>query len=257
MNDVRHRPGRRRLALLLLAIVAVGWPRGAEAYRPFDSTDAAVAAPAEMEVELGPIGYLRLGSQNDLVAPMIVLNWGFAKRWELVLQGRGVLALGSDAPAPRYSVDEGGVFLKAILREGCLQDREGPSIATEFGALLPTLNGPSGGMGAQATLIVSQQWHALTIHVNAEIAWTPDQVLGGFGGVILEGPHTWAVRPVGEVFVEGQGGAPATVSGLVGAIWQVSESLSLDAALRVATTGGIGQVEVRAGFTWAFPIGVP
>ncbi len=57
--------------------------------------------------------------------------------------------------------------------------------------------------------------------------------------------------------MEGQGGAPATVSGLVGAIWQVSENLSLDAALRVATTGGIGEVEVRAGVTWAFPVGVP
>ncbi len=251
------RHGHRRHLLLILGVVALSWPRGAAAYRPFDSTDAAVAAPAEMEVEVGPVGYLRLGSQNDLVAPMIVLNWGFAPRWELVVQGRGVLALGPDAPAPRYSVDEGGVFLKAVLREGCLQDREGPSIATEFGALLPTLNGPSGGMGAQATLIVSQRWPALTVHVNAEIAWTPDQALGGFGGIILEGPDAWPVRPVGEVFVEGQGGAAVTVSGLVGAIWRVSGSLSLDAALRVATTGGVGEVEVRAGFTWAFPVGFP
>ncbi len=247
----------RGRAHLLVGVVVATWPFAAAAYRPFDSTDAAVAAPAEMEIELGPVGYLRVGRQNDLVAPMLVLNWGFAPRWELVVQGRGLLALGPDAPAPRYSVDEGGVFLKAILREGCLQDQEGPSIATEFGALLPTLNGPPGAMGAQATLVVSQRWAALTVHVNAEIAWTPDQALGGFGGVILEGPYTWAVRPVGEVFVEGQGGAPATVSGLVGAIWQVSEGLSLDAALRVASTGGIGEVEVRAGFTWAFPVGFP
>ncbi len=57
--------------------------------------------------------------------------------------------------------------------------------------------------------------------------------------------------------MEGQGGAPASVSGLAGAIWQLSEGLSLDAALRVATTGGTGQVEVRAGLAWAIPVGFP
>lgn len=251
-----HGHGARRPVRLLLVLLVAYWPSTAAAYRPFDSTDAAVAAPKEMELELGPIGYLRLGSQDTLVAPMLVLNWGFAPRWELVLQGRGILALGPDAPSPRYSIDEGGVFLKAILREGCLQEREGPSVATEFGVLLPASN-PSSGTGAQATIIVSQRWPALTLHVNAEIAWTPDQALGGFFGVILEGPHTWAIRPVGEGFVEAQRGAPATVSGLVGAIWVVSESLSLDAALRIATTGGLGEVEVRAGFTWSFPVGFP
>ncbi len=216
-----------------------------------------MAAPAEVEIELGPVGYLRVGPQDHLVAPMLVLNWGFVPRWELVVQGRGLLALGPDAPAPRYSVDEGGVFLKAVLREGCLQDREGPSIATEFGALLPTLNGPPGGLGAQATLIVSQRWPALTLHVNAELAWTPEGMIGWFGGAVLEGPDAWVVRPVGEVVVEGQGSSPVTVSGLLGAIGRVREGLSLDAALRVGTTGGVAEVEVRLGVTWAFPAGFP
>jgi hypothetical protein len=36
-------------------------PRLAFAYRPFDSTDAAVAAKGEVELELGPLGFLRTG----------------------------------------------------------------------------------------------------------------------------------------------------------------------------------------------------
>ena len=32
---------------------------------------------------------------------------------------------------------DNGVFLKNVLRPGSLQDKSGPSIATEFGLLLP------------------------------------------------------------------------------------------------------------------------
>ena len=67
--------------------------RSAHAYRPFDSTDASVAAPGEFELEAGPAGYLRLGQANYLVAPAIVANLGFVDRWEVVLQGRELILL--------------------------------------------------------------------------------------------------------------------------------------------------------------------
>jgi hypothetical protein len=38
-----------------------------------------------------------------------------------------------------------------------------------------------------------------------------------FGGTILEVHDAWAVRPVAEVFVEGERDVPTAVSGLVGA----------------------------------------
>jgi len=59
------------------------------------------------------------------------------------------------------------------------------------------------------------------------------------------------------VFVEGEGDLPITVSWLAGAIWRLRENLSVDAALRLARTGGVDTTEIRAGLTWAFGVGFP
>ena len=45
---------RIRAACRVLLALAVAWPIAALAYRPFDSTDAAVADRGELEMELGP-----------------------------------------------------------------------------------------------------------------------------------------------------------------------------------------------------------
>jgi hypothetical protein len=58
-----------------------GW-----AYRPFDGTDAAVADVGEVEIELQPAGLLHQSSQSTLIAPFVVYNYGFAERWEFVVQ---------------------------------------------------------------------------------------------------------------------------------------------------------------------------
>jgi hypothetical protein len=60
-----------------------GW-----AYRPFDGTDAAVADVGEVEIELQPAGLLHQSSQSTLIAPFVVYNYGFAERWEFVVQGQ-------------------------------------------------------------------------------------------------------------------------------------------------------------------------
>ena len=48
--------------------------QAAHAYRPFDTTDAAVAHAGELEFEIGPVGYLRTGSAPFLVAPSAVVR---------------------------------------------------------------------------------------------------------------------------------------------------------------------------------------
>ena len=68
------------------------------------------------------------------VAPATVLNFGLVKNWEAVFEGRVETPL--DTPGPT-SLTDAGAFLKYVLRPGVLQDQAGPSIATEFGALLP------------------------------------------------------------------------------------------------------------------------
>lgn len=243
-----------RTAWVLAAGLAV--PAAARAYRPFDSTDAAVAEKGQVEIELGPLGLVREGSENTLVAPAVILNWGFAERWELVLEGRDFVHLGSAAPPPRLRVDDNALSLKTVLREGCLQDKSGVSVAAELSALLPAINGESGA-GAEATLIASQRTEAVTVHLNGAAAFTRAHAAGWFAGLIAEGHDTWAVRPVAELFVEGEGSLPVTVSGLAGAIWRVRDDLSLDAAIRLARAGGVDTTELRAGLTWAFPVGFP
>lgn len=228
-------------------------PCAVRAYRPFDSTDAAVASKSDVEVELGPVGYLAQGGDRWVVVPDLVLNWGFAAGWELVLQGRGLLRVAGDVQLPRLLVDETGVFLKTVLREGSLQGKAGPSFATEVGPLLPVVHGPT-GVGAWWGLIASQRWRYVTVHVNPAFVWTPAHEAGFFGGVIVEGSDSWAVRPVTELVVETGARAPTMVSGLAGAIWRVADDLSLDAGVRLGRADAL-ELEIRAGLTWAFHVG--
>jgi hypothetical protein len=240
-----------RAALLLL----VAFP--ARAYRPFDSTDAAVADPGKMEIELGPVGFLGEGSDRFVVAPSVILNWGAAERCEVVLEGRHFVRVGNTQESePRSRIDDNALSLKYVLREGVLQEKAGPSVATEASVLLPAING-EGGAGAELTVIASERWEALTVHLNGAASWTRAHAPGAFGGVIVEIHDAWRLRPVTEVFVEGERDLPVTVSWLGGAIYRLSEALSIDAAVRVATAGGTRTAELRAGLTWDFTVGLP
>jgi hypothetical protein len=67
----------RGVAALAPTAALACWCGAAQAYRPFDGTDAAVAAPGEVEIELGPVEYLREGSERALSAPNVRLNYGF------------------------------------------------------------------------------------------------------------------------------------------------------------------------------------
>jgi hypothetical protein len=230
-------------------LVAALWPAAAGAYRPFDSTDAAVAAPGEMEIELG-LGHMRESTSRELTAPRLVLNLGLLQRTELVLEGRAVFLCRADL-APSFRLGDPALLAKGILREGRLQEGSGPSIAAEAGVLLPEINGET-GVGVSAALIVSQQWTWLTVHLDGEIQLTRTGALGLFGGLIVEGPDRWIVRPVGEVFLAHEGGGAGIVSGLLGAIWRVREDLAFDAAFRWAHHGSLAAHELRLGLTWSF-----
>lgn len=256
MKTVPWAPSAGAALPTLLLALAAAWPVAARAYRPFDSTDAAVAARSELEIELGPLGYVVQGGDKALVAPSLILNWGFAERWEAVLEGRHFVELGNDLREPRVRVQDTALSLKWVLREGSLQEKMGPSVATELGALLPTVHGDS-GFGAEWALIVSQRWRDLTVHVNGAGEWTRAHAPGVFAGVIVEGHDAWAVRPVAEVFVEHERDLPTTVSGLLGTIWRASGGLSFDAAVRRARAGDVNTTELRLGLTWGFSVGFP
>jgi len=220
------------VALCLAASSGPTW-----AYRPFDGTDAAVAAPGEVEIELQPAGRLRETGSTTLVAPAAVFNYGLSEGWEAVFQGQGQTPLSPSGPT---SLTSAGAFLKHVLQPGSLQDKTGPSVATEFGMLLPNSTGSS-GVGASLAGIVSQRWDWGTIHLNAETALTRDHHGDVFLGGIVEGPSNWSIRPVAEFFYEKEFGQSETISGLVGLIWRVRDNLSFDVGLRHAHERPSGQ----------------
>jgi hypothetical protein len=238
---------RPLLCAMLFAMLAPP----ALAYRPFDSTDADVAGPAEFELELGPVGWLHEGDSSFRVAPAIVANLGLPWRSELVLEGRRQVALDPAPGEPSSSIVDTGVFIKTVLREGALQDARGPSIAAEYGLLLPEVHGES-GTGASLAGIVSQRWKAGTLHLNAALAWNREHEPDVFLGAILEGSYSWSVRPVAEIFGEQASGGLRTSSALVGAMWRAREDLMLDLGLRFAHSGDELVREVRLGLTWSY-----
>ena len=101
---------------------------------------------------------------------------------------------------------------------------------------------------------MSQRWDWGAIHLNVAAALTREQHGDVFTGIIMEGPLKWSVRPVAELFYEEELGQSHTISGLVGAIWQVRKNLSFDVGLRHALTNGHSINEVRVGLTYGFPL---
>ncbi len=239
--------GPRQVGVMIAAALLL-WSSRALAYRPFDGTDAAVAEPGEAEIEFQPAGAMRSEGQTTLIAPAAVFNYGLPHDWEAVLESELQSPV---SPAGPSTFTESGVFLKHVVRPGVLQDQIGPSVATEFGLLLPDSTGTS-GFGASVAGIVSQRWDWGTTHLNIAGELTRDQKADLFTGLIIEGPSKWVVRPVAEFFYEEEFGQTRTFSALVGAIWQVNDKLSFDVGFRHAIVNGAGVEEIRAGLTVGF-----
>jgi hypothetical protein len=242
---------QRAAAALTAAAALACWCTAANAYRPFDGTDAAVAETGEVEIELGPVEYLREGAGRTLLAPDVRINYGFIPGWEAALEGK--VTHGLTAGIAGTSLVESDALLKGVLREGSLQEKSGPSIATEFGVLLPGINDEH-GTGAVLNGIASQRWDWGTAHINAQIALTREQHADYFLDTIIEGPRDWVVRPVAEIFYERDVGLFRTRSALVGAIWQVQDNIAVDFGVRGARVNDHTAGEFRAGVTFAFGV---
>ena len=249
---------RRHVSAVLVALAAVAVPaRPALAYRPFDGTDADTAELGEFELELGPAHYYRLASQNFLIAPATVLNFGIFERTELVIDANQYVALGRlTAGTSRVSVMDDDVLLKHTFREGTPQGKTGVSIAAEGGVLTPELNGVV-NVGASLDVITSYRWRYVTLHWNEWFELTRDHDADLYTGLILEGPHDWRVRPVAEGYYDKNFAGGSIESLLVGAIWHARDTFDLDVGVRGARDDGQNAVEVRLGLTWAIAMWEP
>lgn len=236
----------------MVALAFVAWARPASAYRPFDGTDADVAARGELELEIGTLGYVHT-RDGTYFAPVQVLNYGPVERVELVLAGQPSVPA-FRAEGARFALLDPEASVKVVLREGVLQDHAGPSIALELDALLPTVNGEPGA-GGGGDLILSQRLGPVLGHLNLEAFRSRAKNADLVADLILEGPALFArARPVAELSFEHEASLASTSAALLGFIADVSEAFALDAAGRFAASDGARAYEVRGGFTWSIDL---
>lgn len=220
------------------------WPGESLAYRPFDSTDAAVADKGVWEIELEPAGWLHNDDGTQWVVPAAIINYGFADDWEVVLEGRNNIFARGGA-----QVSDTAISLKNVFREGSLQDKDGVSLGSEFSVLLPGIR-TDDGAGLEWVLLASERraWGAWHINIGPELTHEGRgaMVMGG----ILEGPEDWPVRPVAELRFEKTFGGEELFAQLIGAIIPVRDGLAFDIAYRHAHEGGRPDAQIRAGVTF-------
>jgi hypothetical protein len=230
----------------LALLVGTLLPCVASAYRPFDGTDGGVAAPGELELELGPLHFAQQGKTKLLLTPS-VLNLGVAKHLELVADFVAVY--------PRHGpiqLTDTDVLVKYVFRSGVLQGESGPSIAVEGGPLLPEVNGQR-GFGLSLNVIASVQFRQLTLHLNNEGELSRDALVFGYTAHLMaELELGSALRPVAELSFEIEPSSGAQGYGaLAGVIWTLGDEVALDAAGRMGRLEGERTLELRLGLTWA------
>jgi hypothetical protein len=249
-RQLRRAPHACAVACILMAgIISPGrcW-----AYRPFISTDAAVADPKEVEIELGYFTLERDKDENAFVIPRLVFNYGLFRNWEAVAEF--AIRRGPDAD---INVIDPAVSLKGVVKEGVLQDKEGFGIAVEASLLLPSTEAGERKFGFEAIGILSDKLGPFTFHINGGLGVersTADLV--GIWGVIGELPVATGVRLVGEVNGAKPRREDLQTSGLLGAIWQPwpSKNVWLDTGVRRGFTGNVPDWEFTFGITFGFSV---
>jgi len=232
----------------LLLLFSAPWAWG---YRPFVSTDAAVADVKEMEIELGYFNLERERGKNTFIVPKAVLNYGLVRNLELV----GEFAVEEPRHGPVRLADP-ALSLKAVLKEGVLQEKSGVSFAVEAGPLLPATNREENRFGFEGIGILSGKLDALTYHVNfgggVDRAQTNPFMVWG---VIAELPITPKLRLVGEINGETVKRNIPDNSALVGFIWEAPwQKVFIDAGVRRGISRAAPDWMFTTGLTFSFSL---
>ena len=231
------------IVLLLLFPESVAW-----GYRPFIATDAAVADPKEMEIELGYFTLERDRGKNTFIIPKVVINYGLIRNLEVVGE------FGIEEP-PRSSVrlEDTALSLKAVLKEGVLQEKPGVSFAVEAGPLLPSTGRAEKKVGFEAVGIISGELSPVMLHLN--LGGGVDRMENNafvIWGLIAELPVVPKFRVVGEIDGENTRGKSADISALLGFIWAPLSNLSVDAGIRRGISRGAADWMFTTGLTFGF-----
>src|SRR5439155_18223930 len=94
---------------------------------------------------LAPYGRPRVALDGrPLTAPAVIANIGLQGDRELGLQGQRQQLRRGEPDAPSTSLVNSGVFVEQVLRKGAREEESGPSVATEYGFLLPGIHAENG-----------------------------------------------------------------------------------------------------------------
>lgn len=245
----------RPIRSIAFSLLPISWVlvfyNSAWGYRPFVSTDAAVADVKEVEVELGYFNLERAKGKNNFIIPTVVLNYGFMPRVEVV----GEFAVEEPAHA-RTRLTDAGLSLKAIVREGVLQEKSGPSLAIEAGPLFPSTVGDEKKFGFRGLGILSDRVVSLTYHLNLGGGVDREKNNAFFDwGTIVELPITTQLRLVAEMNGEHVHRSTADISGLVGFIWESPfHGTFVDAGIRKGVSRGASDWLFTTGLTFGFSL---
>lgn len=180
-----------------------------------------------------------------------MVNYGIFPNLELV----GEFSV-EEPPHDQARLVDPALSVKAILREGILQEKTGLSFAVEAGALLPSTLESENRLGFQAFGIVSGRAAGLTYHVN----------LGGgvdraqnrpfvIWGMIGEVPVTEKLRLVGEINGEIAKAKLAENSALLGLIWNLPlRNVAVDASVRRGISRATADWMVTTGVMFSFSL---
>ena len=220
------------------------------AFRPFESTDAAVADKGVSEVELGLVDFAHDRGHTFLASPDLRYNFGFATNWEVVAEG--VLQVFDSSSSRNFELLDPQLDLKAVLIRGPLQKGRSPiSLAVEVTALLPETV-PDSGFGMESVMIASFRTGNFTWHVNGGGGLqrgSSDSF--GLWGIILERRISKSLRLATELNGEFGHGLSARNSVLAGALWDLHK-VTFDAGVRFGLSRAAPDIAFTTGLTFRF-----
>lgn len=219
-------------------------------YRPFVSTDAAVAGQGEWEVELGVLGFSHDEGTHEITSPSLKLNYGLLTNLEVV--GEFDVQIYRQGAERNLELKDPSIFFKGVLREGVLQNRPGPSFAIEAGVLLPSTVKGEGSAGLGGIGILSWEFARTAYHLNLGVELDREEGdANGIWGVIFEYPFAAKLRLVGEINGVFRQIGPPDSSGLLGLIWETGR-FDLDFGIRKGFTKSAKDWELTTGMTFSF-----
>lgn len=232
----------------LLVVIGILMPEYAFGYRPFVSTDASVVNEHKWDFEVGAFKWIHNDKQDTIITPSIRANYGIRRDWEVV--GESDVQIYKEGDDRNQEIVDPALSLKGVLHEGILQDKEGPSLAAEFGLLLPSTAEGERRTGLSGIGILSCKLLDSIFHLNAGMELDRSNFKpNAIWGIILEYPLDGKFRMVGELNGTAKSQKRPDNSGLIGFIYRVGE-VDLDFGLRKGFSDEASDWELTTGVTF-------